>query len=145
MKKKIISIIAALSIISASIWIYVNYENTVKEQKTENAFGDNPVYIAMKDRFPDSLEETEYFDGNEGGKLRVSAANSENQNYLELTITIDERLDRVPAYTICFLDSGKIALQQKYNFLADYIAETDCLEYVLDPDYVHPKYYGPVH
>ena len=259
MKKKIILIIAMLSIIFASIWIYMNYENAVKEQKTENMFGDNPVYIAMKDRFPDmassissdkekgtgmyahvtnaingnemyltlhkgnsiwgnhptsitcrtvngvdsqytddfvieyikntdclnigadpdivpfkpagnitkermseifemhpaytamkerfpdSLEETEYFDGNEGGKLRVSAVNSESRNYLELTITIDERLDSVPAYTICYLDNGKITLQQKYNFLADYIAETDCLEYVLDPGYVHPRYEGPVH
>ena len=259
MKKKIILIIATLSVISASFWIYMNYENTIKEQKIQNAFGDNPVYIAMKERFPgmississdeemgtglyvhvtntingnemyltlhkgdsiwgnsptsitcrtvngvdsqytddfvieyikntdclnigadpdivsfestdkitkesmseifemhpafiamkerfpDSLEETEYFDGVEGGKLHLSAVNSENQNYLEITITIDERFDSVPAYAICYLDEGKIALQQKYNFLVEYITETDCLEYELDPNYIHPRYDGPIH
>ena len=125
----------------------VSFEPTKKitKERMSEIFEMHPAYIAMKERFPNSLEKTEYFDENEGGKLHVSVANSENRNYLELTITIDERLDKVPAYTICYLDRGKIVLQQKYNFLTDYISETDCLGYVLDPNYVHPRYDGPIH
>lgn len=116
----------------------------ITKNDMENIFEMHPAYIAMKQRFPDSADKTEYFDGDDGGKLRVNTMSSEKGNHLELTISIDKRLDTVPAFTVCYLDNGNIALQQKYNFLAEHIAETDCLDYSLDPNYIHPRYDGPV-
>ena len=106
-------------------------------------FEKHPAFTAFKQRFPDSTEKIEYFEEG-GGKLRVNAPNPENRNYLELTITVDQRLDKIPAFATCFVKNGSIAIQQQYNFLSDYITNTACLEYMLSPDYVYPRYDGPV-
>ena len=135
MKKKTILIIAILSIISASIWIYMNYENAIKEQKTENTFGDNPVYIAMKDRFPDMTSSISS-DEEKGTGMYAHVTNAINGNEVYLTLHKGDSIwGNHPTSITCRTVNG-VDSQYTDDFVIEYIKNTDCLDIGADPDIV---------
>ena len=106
------------------------------EDEIKHLMKSHPVYLAMKERFPDSTEESEIF--NTGRiEIRVDATNPENGNNLALTMASSNRIERVDAYAQC-LDKDSILLYQKHSHTLEYVSNTSCLEYDLGNEYTHP-------
>ena len=106
------------------------------EDEIKNLMKSNPVYLAMKERFPDATEESETFDTGRI-EIRVGMTNHENGNKLALTLASSNRIERVDAYAQC-LDKDNILLYQKHSHALEYISNTNCLEYDLGSDYTIP-------
>lgn len=116
--------------------IVYHASSPMTEDEMKDLMKSHPVYLAMKERFPDAIEESETF--NTGRiEMRVDAINPENGNKLALTLASSNRIERVDAYAQC-LDTDHILLHQKHSHTLEYISSTDCLEYDLGTGYTHP-------
>lgn len=100
---------------------------------TESSFESHPAYIVMKQRFPESVDETFLYEDSGDVGVDVDATNPENKNHLKLRVYGNSGEGISDTWVTCRVEGHTV--RDIVNPTLEYIAHTDCLEQKRDPNY----------
>ncbi|MCH9658757.1 hypothetical protein K0U27_08750 [archaeon] len=120
---------------SNRIYSPTSLSQTAKED-VEFLFERHPAYVVMKQRFPDSTNEIAVYEDGAAIGVDVDAVNPENNNEFKLRIYGMDENEIGETWTQCLV-GGHAIIERKSNPPVEYMADTDCLEKKIDPEYVY--------